>query len=80
MPRPRAVVRPPAATPEECAMAALRARWRPLRRWKAAVHREAWRRAMADNGGHCTAAHFERARQTLIDQGLGPPPGFEDWA
>ena len=79
MPRPRAGTRPPPRTPEEREMAALRALWRPLRRWKDAVHREAWRTAVAENGGHCTTEHFARARQTLIDQGRGPPPGFEDW-
>lgn len=50
MPRPRAGTRPPPPTPEERKMAALRALWRPLRRWKDAVHREAWRTAIAENG------------------------------
>jgi len=80
MPRPRAEVRPPPPPPEEIALRHARALWRPLRAWKAAVHAEAWRTAWADNGGHCTAEHFDRARQTLVDQGRGPPPGFEDWA
>jgi hypothetical protein len=79
MPKPRAVTRPPPLTPEERAFKQFRERWRPLRQWKQAVHREAWRLVHAEGGHRCGSEEFDRARQSLIDQGRGPPAGFEDW-
>jgi hypothetical protein len=76
LPKPRAVTRPPAPTADEVAFERVRALFQPLIDWKEAVHREAWRLARADGGNHCTEEHFALARNSLIEQGVRPPPGY----
>jgi hypothetical protein len=42
--------------------------------WRDAVHKESWRLVAADGRRAAGAAEFARGRQSLLDQGVIPPP------
>jgi hypothetical protein len=60
-----------------CRLAAAEWRHRRIEAWTQLVVRESWRLVRADGLRACGAAEFARGEQSLIDQGLTPPPGAE---
>ena len=55
------------------------AQWRreQLTAWRDAVAAESWRLVALEGRRACGRAEFDRGAQSLIDQGLIPPPGWE---
>ena len=71
LPRPRRPPRAPPPTPGQALAEAMRRR---EEEWHAAAHAESWRLVYADGLRAAGAAEFARGRQSLIDQGVRPPP------
>ncbi|HYC99361.1 hypothetical protein [Brevundimonas sp.] len=71
LPRTRRPPRPPPPSLEALLRAEM---YRRERAWRDAVHAESWRLVYADGLRGAGPAEFARGRQSLIDQGVRPPP------
>jgi hypothetical protein len=71
LPRTRRPPRPPPPSFEALLAAEMHRREMA---WRKAVHAESWRLVHADGRRSAGAAEWARGRQSLIDQGVRPPP------
>ena len=79
-PRPPRPFRPrPTAADLERLRRQRQAQWRHDRliAWRDAVVKESWRLTYAEGRRACGRAEFNRGAQSLIDQGMVPPEGWE---
>lgn len=74
LPRTRRPPRPPPPSFEEQLLAEMDRR---EREWHAAVHAESWRLVYAAGRRGAGAAEWAAGRQSLIDQGVLPPPWLD---
>ncbi|MEJ6788020.1 hypothetical protein BrevBR_00595 [Brevundimonas sp. BR2-1] len=74
-PRPSRPPAPPRADPELVRL--VRENW-ALIRWKEAVNNEAWRLVRAVGSNRCGPEQYDAARRSLVDQGIQPPPGYDE--
>ena len=74
LPRTRRPPRPPPPTFEQALAEAMRRR---EREWHAAVHAESWRLVYAAGRRSAGTAEWNAGRQSLIDQGVLPPPWLD---